>query len=60
VARCCSGSACRSPSAGALRRGIEQTEAGRPVLLEFITSRELRVATNGSDTYLSPVPDNFR
>lgn len=46
--------------AGALRRGIEQTEAGRPVLLEFITSRELRVATNGSDSYLSPVPDNFR
>lgn len=46
--------------AGAIRRGIEQTEAGRPVLLEFITSRELRTSTHGSDTHLSPVPDNFR
>lgn len=46
--------------AGAIRRGIEQTEAGRPVLLEFITSRELRVSTHGGDTYMSPVPDNFR
>ena len=46
--------------AGAIRRGIEQTEAGRPVLLEFITSRELRISTHGGDTYMSPVPDNFR
>ena len=46
--------------AGAIRRGIEQTEAGRPVLLEFITSRELRTSTHGNDTYMSPVPDNFR
>ena len=34
--------------------------AGRPVLLEFMTSRELRVSTHGADTYMSPVPDNFR
>ncbi|NKY33205.1 thiamine pyrophosphate-requiring protein [Nocardia speluncae] len=46
--------------AGAIRRGIAQTEAGRPVLLEFITSRELRISTHGGDTYMSPVPDNFR
>lgn len=47
--------------AGALRRGIEQTEAGRPVLLEVITSRELRISTDPrGDRYLSPVPDNFR
>ncbi|WP_182358850.1 thiamine pyrophosphate-requiring protein [Tomitella gaofuii] len=45
--------------AGALRRGIAQTEAGRPVLLEFVTSREIRISTHGGDTYLSPVPDNF-
>ncbi|WP_277345804.1 thiamine pyrophosphate-requiring protein [Nocardioides sp. JQ2195] len=46
--------------ADAIKRGIEQTEAGRPVLLEFITSRELRVSTHGGDSYMSPVPDNFR
>lgn len=46
--------------ADAIRRGIEQTEAGRPVLLEFITSRELRISTHGDDAYTSPVPDNFR
>lgn len=49
-----------SEIAGALRRGIEQTQAGRPVLLEFITSRELRISTHGGDKYISPVPDNFR
>jgi thiamine pyrophosphate-dependent acetolactate synthase large subunit-like protein len=30
----------------AIRRGIEQTRAGHPVLLEFITSRELAMARN--------------
>lgn len=49
-----------SDIADALRRGIEQTRAGRPVLLEFVTSRELRISTHGGDTYMSPVPDNFR
>ncbi|MDI9914215.1 thiamine pyrophosphate-requiring protein [Rhodococcus sp. IEGM 1379] len=49
-----------SEIADALKRGIAQTEAGRPVLLEFITSRELRISTHGGDTYMSPVPDNFR
>ncbi|GAA4482071.1 thiamine pyrophosphate-requiring protein [Rhodococcus olei] len=49
-----------SEVAAALRRGIAQTEAGNPVLLEFITSRELRISTHGADTYMSPVPDNFR
>lgn len=44
---------------GALERGIAQTEAGRPALLEFITSREIRISTPGADSYMSPVPDNF-
>ena len=29
---------------GAIRRGIEQAEAGTPALLEFITSKEVRVS----------------
>jgi acetolactate synthase-1/2/3 large subunit len=29
----------------ALKRGIAATEAGQPVLLEFITSKELRIST---------------
>ena len=28
----------------AIRRGIEQTQAGKPALLEFITSQETRVS----------------
>jgi len=28
----------------AIRRGIEQTQAGKPVLLEFITAKETRVS----------------
>ncbi|QQS10698.1 MAG: thiamine pyrophosphate-requiring protein [Rhodospirillales bacterium] len=34
-----------SEIAAAIRRGIEQTKAGKPALLEFITSKEISIST---------------
>jgi acetolactate synthase-1/2/3 large subunit len=31
--------------APAIRRGIEQTQQGKPALLEFITSKEVSIST---------------
>lgn len=44
----------------ALRRGIEQTRNGVPVLLEFITCRELAASRAPGAEYAPPVPDKFR
>lgn len=44
----------------AIRRGVEQTEKGVPVLLEFITCKELRMSIIGKSAYRQPIPDHFR
>jgi thiamine pyrophosphate-dependent acetolactate synthase large subunit-like protein len=43
----------------AIRRGIEQTQNGVPAMLEFITSKELKMSRYGS-AYAPPIPDAFR
>ena len=44
----------------AIKRGIEQTERGVPVLLEFITSKELATSRALDPGYAAPIPNTFR